>query len=383
MDINYKQLPFYIQFTIKLIMITLLGLMLVYGQSLLVPLAFSILLSILLLPLANFLERRLYFPKGLSNISSVLFALAIIGCLIWFLSHQMATFFRDIPSIREHLEMHYETLQLWIQKRFHISESQQTTIINGATSDAKTTGMEMLSGAFLTITHTAFYVVIIGIYTFLILHYRHTIKKFLLAVFRKELESDVTDVLQQSKGIVQKYMLGLIMEMAIVAVANSSILLIIGVKYAIFLGVFSAILNIIPYIGILTGIIFACLVTLTTTAHLSDILWIIIGFEIVHFIDSNFLMTKIVGSKVKINALVTIIGVVIGGTLIGLPGIFLALPVIAILKIIFDRVEDLKPWGMLMGDEKYSQGKIYMKMKKLTRKKPPVTTVAHSHSDTI
>jgi predicted PurR-regulated permease PerM len=383
MEINYKQLPFYIQFTIKLIMITLLGLMLIFGSSLLVPLAFSILLSILLLPLTNFLEKKCFFPKGAADLFSVLLSLAVIAVLIWFLSHQIATFLRDIPSIRAHLEMHYETLQRWLQQRFHISEARQDVLINSATSDARTSGRHVIGATFFTIAHTVFYVIIVAIYTFLILHYRHTIKRFLLAVFRKDLERDVAEVLQESKGIVQKYMLGLITEMAIVAVANSAVLMIIGVKYAIFLGVFAAILNIIPYVGILTGMIFACLVTLTTSSHLSDIVWIIISFETIHFMDSNFLMTRIVGARVKINALVTIIGVVIGGTLIGLPGIFLALPTIAILKIIFDRIEDLRPWGMLMGDEKYSQGKIYTKIKNLRKKKPLITTVENSGSDTI
>lgn len=356
--------------------------MVIYLKSLLVPLAFSILLAILLLPVTNFLERKLRFPKGLAIISSVLLALAIIGCIIWFLSHQIATFLKDIPSIKKHLEMHYDTLRGWIQQKFHITETEQKNLIQNVTSESS--GTDMLGQTFFTLTHVIFYVIITAIYTFLILHYRHTIKRFLFAVFKEPLHNDVTEVLQESKGIVQKYMLGLITEMGIVAVANSAVLLMIGVKYAIFLGVFSAILNIIPYVGILTGILFSCLVTLTTSPHLSDIVWIIVGFEIIHFIDCNFLMTKIVGSKVKINALITIIGVVLGGTLVGLPGIFLALPIIAILKIIFDRIEDLKPWGMLMGDEKYSQGKIYLRIKNLGKKRiPTISTVENSSSDTI
>jgi len=383
MQINYKQLPFYIQFTIKLIMISLLGVIIIFGKAVLVPLAFSILLSIVLLPLTNFLERKAFFPKGAANLVSVLLALAIIGTLIWFFSHQIATFLGDIPSIRAHLELHYETLQHWLRERFHLSPKEQSTLINTATSNARTSGKAMIGATVFTITHTVFYVIIVSIYTFLILHYRDTIKRFLLAVFRKDLERDVTEVLQESKIIVQKYMLGLITEMGIVAIANSTLLLLLGVKYAVFLGVFAAILNIIPYVGILTGMVFACLITLTTTTHLSDIIWIIVGFEIIHFLDSNFLMTKIVGARVKINALITILGVVMGGVLIGLPGIFLALPTIAILKIIFDRVEDLKPWGMLMGDEKYQHGKIYTRIKNLRKKKPLITTVENSHSDTI
>jgi predicted PurR-regulated permease PerM len=222
-----------------------------------------------------------------------------------------------------------------------------------------------------------FYVILIAIYSFLILFYRHLIRKFIFDLFKKAGDTEISAVLNESKGIVQKYMMGLIIEMGIVAILNTGILLVIGIKYAIFLGIFSAILNIIPYVGILSGIVFTALVTLTTSSHLSDIVWIIVGFEVIHFIDANFLMPRIVGSKVKINALVTILGVVIGGSLVGLPGIFLALPVIAILKIIFDRIDELKPWGMLMGDDTTSPNNIGLMKKvksiRLRNKMKPVT----------
>jgi predicted PurR-regulated permease PerM len=360
----YSQLPFYIRFTVKLFMLFLLGVMLIYAKSLFVPLAFSILLSILLLPVTNFLEKKARLPKAPANLVTVLFALTIIAAIIYFLSHQAGTFLRDIPSIKKHLEQHYETLQAWIQHTFHLTDTEQTNIFASAESDVRSSGSVWLGQTFFTITNTLFYTVIVAIYTFLILHYRHTIKRFLYAIFKQPLEGDVTEVLQQSKSIVQKYMLGLMMEMVIVAAANSLVLLALGIKYAIFLGVLTAILNIIPYIGVITGIIFSCFITLTTSSHLSDIIWIIISMEVIHFFDSNFLMTKIVGSRVKINALVTILGVVIGGTLLGLPGIFLALPTIAILKIIFDRVDDLKPWGMLMGDESNGTGRSHLQLKK-------------------
>ena len=196
------------------------------------------------------------------------------------------------------------------------------------------------------------------------------IKRFIMSVFNKAKEPDINEVLLESKIVVQRYMLGLIIEMGIIAVLNCTALLIIGVKYVIFLGIFTAILNIIPFVGILTGIVFTILVTLTTSSDLSDVIWIIVSFEVIHFIDANFLMPRIVGSKVKINALVTIIGVVAGGTLVGLPGIFLALPVIAILKIIFDRIDDMKPWGLLMGDDtNFEKGGIYKRLGKINLRK--------------
>jgi len=192
----------------------------------------------------------------------------------------------------------------------------------------------------------------VSIYSFLILCYRQLIKRFLFAVFSTQHKESLQHVMLESKHIIQKYMTGLLIEMAIVSICNSIFLLLIGIKYAIFLGVFSGILNIIPYIGLFAGVLFTVLVTLSTSSGINDIIWIIVGMEIIHFCDANFLMTKIVGSKVKINALMTIVGVVIGGTLIGLPGIFLALPTIAILNVIFARIDTLKPWSILLSDDR-------------------------------
>ena len=369
---DFRELPFYIKFTFKLLMILLLGFLLTYGQNIIVPFIFSILLAILLLPFTNFLEGKLRVPKSIANLTAVIFALIIIGGLIYFFSHQIAGFLKDIPSIKDHLQLHYETLQNWIQQHFHISMKQQSVMLNNATDNVKSSGSAVIGETFFTITQTFFFIIMIAIYTFLILFYRHMIKEFIIEVFNKDHEPEVKEVLLESKEIVQKYMVGLITEMGIIAVLNTGVLLVIGVKYAVFLGILSAVLNIIPYIGIFSGIIFTCLITLTTSTQLSDIVWIIVSFEVIHFIDANFLMPRIVGSKVKINALVTIFGVVIGGTLLGLSGIFLALPGIAILKIIFDRIEELKPWGKLMGgDTMLKKGKIARRIEKirLTKRK--------------
>ncbi len=346
-----KELPFYLRFSGKLLMILLLCIFIRLGQTVIIPLIYSILLSILLLPLTNFLQHKFYFSRSLANLTAIFLSLALIVALIYFFSHQIAGFLQDIPTIKEHLHQHYLTLQHWVQEKFNISLSQQTALFDNAARNVKSSGGQVIGQTFFRITETFVYIIMVAIYTFLILFYRHLIKRFLFMLFKKEGETGVTEVLSASKSVIQKYMLGLVIEMGIVAVLNTGVLLVIGVKYAIFLGIFSAILNIIPYIGILLGLGFTLLVTLSTSTHLSELVWIVIGFEVIHFADSNFLMPRIVGSKVKINALVTIVGVVIAGSLVGLAGIFLALPIIAILKIIFDRVEELKPWGMMMGDE--------------------------------
>jgi len=331
-----------------------------------------VLIAILLLPFTNLLEK-MSVPRAMAALLSVLMAFFITATVIYLLSAQIIAFLNDIPSIKKHLTEHYQTLQVWIQQRFHITATQQESLVTNATAGIQDSGMDYLKQTFFTVTETVAFIIFIFIYSFLILFYRHTIRIFLFAVFSRPHKKNIDAVITGSKQVIKNYMTGLIIEMVIISTCNSILLLIIGIKYAVFLGVFTGILNIMPFIGIYTGMIFTALVTLTTPASMNQIVWIFIGLLIIHFIDSNFLMPRIVGSKVKINALMTILGAITGGLLIGIPGVFLALPTIAILKIVFDRIEPLKPWGVLLGDDSDFPGKkIVQKINnKLSLKKEP------------
>ena len=367
---NVKPVSYPQKLSYQLLMILLIGIFIYLGHGVLVPIYFSILLSILLLPVTSFLQR-LYIPPTIANLISVIFALGIIAGLIYFISSQMAGFFNDIPSIREHLSQHILTFQHWMQHKLHLSAEQQKVLMENAAEGVKNSGGQYLGQTFLTVSETVILIVLVAIYSFLILCYKQLIQRFLYAVFSSQHKESLQHVMQESKQIIQKYMSALVMEMAIVATCNSIVLLVIGIKYAIFLGVFAAVLNIIPYVGVIAGLLFTVLITMGNSSNFNDILWIIVGMEVIHFLDSNFLMTKIVGSRVKINALMTIVGVVIGGTLIGLPGVFLALPTIAILNVIFSQIDSLKPWSILLSHDKENipKTRILRHLQKLRNKK--------------
>jgi predicted PurR-regulated permease PerM len=165
-------------------------------------------------------------------------------------------------------------------------------------------------------------------------------------------------------------MVGLLIEMGIVAALNATGFLMIGIDYAIFLAVLAAILNMIPYVGMLVAAVVCMLITLANTNQISDILWVAVVLTIVQFIDNNILMPYVVSSKVKINALVSIIGVLVGGALAGVSGMFLSIPGLAIMKAIFDRVDELKPWGMILGDDRtLAKPTIAQRLKKVRLKK--------------
>jgi len=176
------------------------------------------------------------------------------------------------------------------------------------------------------------------------------LKEFLISVFKIEHKEKVQEVLKESRVVVQSYMVGLMIEMGIVALINWIGFMIIGIEFAIFLAVFAAVLNLIPYIGMLIASVFCMLITLSTSTNPSDAIWILVVLIVVQFFDNNIIMPKVVGSKVKINALITILGVLIGAALCGISGMFLSIPCIAILKVIFERIDGLKPWGILLSD---------------------------------
>lgn len=347
---DYQQLPYSIRLCFQLLLVILIAYIITACSAVLVPLYFAVLISILLLPLTNFFERW-HIHRALAAILAVLLGLFAIVLIIYLLSAQIVAFLNDIPAIKIHLAEHYKTFQHWVENRFNVSATQQSLLVNNATSGLQDSGIVYIKETFFTLTSILAFILFTFIYAFLILYYRHIIKSFLFAVFKNTHKGNVDAVMDGTQQVLKNYMAGLLIEMVIVSTCNAVLFLIIGIKYAIFLGVLTGVLNILPFIGIYSGMIFTALITLTTAASMSQIAWIFIGLWSIHFVDSNFLMPRIVGSKVKINALITMLGAISGGLLLGVPGVFLALPTIAILKILFDRIDELKPWGILLGDD--------------------------------
>jgi len=343
------KLPFYLRLTVILMMLGLIIVLIILGQDILVPICFSILLSILILRPVNYLQRKKFGP-AFSIAIPLLLSVVGIATLVYFLSNQIGDFLDDIPTIKKQLSEHYVTLQKWVKLHFNVSIRDQNKFVTRATEKMGESGA-VIGQTFFSATKVLFVAFLLPVYTFLILYYRVMIRNFLIHVFGREHEVKVTEVLQESKSIVQQYMVGLMIELAIVATINMAGFFLIGIKYAIFLAVFAAILNMIPYIGMIIATVFCMAVTLTSSHELADVLWVGLVLVVVQFIDNNIIMPKVVSNKVKINALISIIGVLIGGTIAGISGMFLSIPGIAILKAIFERVEGMEPWGMLLGDD--------------------------------
>ncbi|MDQ2718918.1 MAG: AI-2E family transporter [Bacteroidota bacterium] len=349
MTVN-NQSPFYVRLGFQFLIIFFICFFINVAQNILIPFVFAVLLTVLLLPLVSFLERK-NFGKIFSISIAIIFTIGFIGLIIYFLSSQISAFAKDLPSIKEHLNDHFVAVQLWVKNKLNISFNEQNQYLNEQADKLKASGTGYLQHTFFSITEVLMLLILMPIYTFLLLYYRVHIRKFLFSVFKKEQGEVVQNVINESKAMIHNYMVGLLIEMSIVAAANSIGLMILGIKYAIFFGLFAAVLNIIPYIGMFTATVFTVLVTLTTSNNTGDIIWIVVILYGIHMIDVNILMPKIVASRLRINALISILGVIIGGALTGISGLFLSVPAVAFIKIICDHVDNLKPWGMLMGGD--------------------------------
>jgi predicted PurR-regulated permease PerM len=345
--------PLYKRITFYLLSTGLILLLFYLAQGILVPLFFSILLASILLPMNRFLER-----KGAHRVVAIMVSLVltiiVLGSIIYFIADQIAGFFEDLPTINARLDELSTIFQKWIRETFNVTIRKQNQYWNDTLVKMRASGTSIIGATVVTLAEALSYLVLLPIYTFLILYYRDTIKRFLVDVSKDSKEEHVRDILQASQAVSQSYVVGLMIEMALVFAMNAAGFLILGIKYAVFLALVAAMLNLIPYIGMLIANIFCMVVTLISceVVSLSDVLWVGIVLAVVQFIDNNFLMPMVVGSKVRINALVTIVGVLVGGALCGVPGMFLSIPGLAILKVIFDRVKALKPFGMLLGDER-------------------------------
>jgi predicted PurR-regulated permease PerM len=367
---TFTNLPFYIKLACVLFSLFAIGYLVIIAKEILSPLIFSCLFSILLLPLASFFERSLRLPRSAASMISVLLLLAFIGLIIYVIGSQIADLAKDWPAFQAQISRSMYNFRGWVSEHFNISRRKQLTVVNSAASRVVAPDAAVVGTTLLSLSSILLFLVFTFIYTFFFLLYRRLIMKFMESVFLPENKKLVHEIIEQVQFIIRKYITGLLIEMAIVATGVSVAFSFMGIQYAILLGLITGLFNVIPYIGILTAMIISAVVTLGTAPDGSAVIWVFVTLVVTHLVDSNVLLPMVVGSKVRINALITVLGVIIGEMIWGIPGMFLSIPVIAVLKIIFDRVDSLKPWGIILGDEDKKQNKLATSSKSKLKVKP-------------
>ncbi|MBL4675454.1 MAG: AI-2E family transporter [Mucilaginibacter sp.] len=347
--------PFYERLALVLIGICVLGYLVIVAKELLDPMIFGFLFAILLLPISNFFEIKCKLPRSASSFLSILLLIGFVGGVLYLVGNQISGIANDWPMLKNQVNQSVSDLHMWVERTFHINADRQMVYVNDTAKKIMASGTEVLGTTFGAVSSLALFYVFILIFTFFILFYRRLLLRFLTWVFDHDNKSVVMDIVENIQKILRQSIFGLVIEMVIVAAMSIAIFWIIGIKYAVLLGLIVGLFNIIPYIGIFTALLLSTLVTFAT-GNISQTLTTALAVIGIHAIDANFLLPAIVGSKVRLNALISFIGIIVGEMIWGLSGMFLSIPVMAIFKIMFDRIETLKPWGYLLGgDYEYNE----------------------------
>jgi predicted PurR-regulated permease PerM len=350
MTFKKQPVPFYERLSLVLIGILSLGFLVTTGKDVLDPLMFGLLFAILLLPVSGFFERVLRAPRSISSFLSILLLVGFVSGVLYLVGSQISKLMDDWPMLQKQIAQSVNNIYDWVEGTFHYDVSKQKIFLVNTEHKILSRGSEVVTTTFGAVSSLLLFYVFIMIFTFFILFYRKLLFSFILQAFGKDNEPVVHDIVENIQGILRQYILGLLLEMIIVATVACTIFLLIGIKYAALLGIIVGLFNIIPYLGIFTALLLSTLITFAT-GPVSNAVWVAASVIAIHAIDANVLLPTVVGSKVRLNALITFLGIILGEMMWGLSGMFLSIPVMAIFKIIFDRIDSTKPWGYLLGGD--------------------------------
>lgn len=342
-------MPFFAKASLFFIGLFALISMLYIAQGIIVPLIFAIIMAILLHPVVNFFVNR-KMNRVVAIIITLVLTIIILFIFGAFIISQAMRFSETWPKmVLKFTELFNESTN-WASGYFDISPQKISEWITKSKSDAINTSGTAIGQTLINVGSGLVVLFVIPVYIFMLLFYQPLLLEFIRRVFGATNRSTVSQIVTEIKKVIQKYLTGLFLEVVIISVLHSVGLLLLGVPYAILLGIVGALLNLIPYLGGIVSVALPMMVALATKTSPWVAVYVLVVYYIIQLIDNNYIIPKIVASKVRINALISIIVVLAFGALWGLSGMFISIPMTAIIKVIFDHIEPMKPWGFLLGD---------------------------------
>jgi predicted PurR-regulated permease PerM len=357
----------YVRTTIFLVGLFVFFTIMYLTQVIVVPLVFALIIAILLQPLVNFFVRK-KVKRMFAIVITLFITFVLIAGLGAFIISQMSRFGDSWPALVEKFTLILNQTVTWASGYFDIDAKKITDWLAHTKSELINSSSAAIGQTLMNVGSGLVVLFLVPVYVFMILFYQPLLMDFIHKIAGTENHERTREMVTQIKTVIQRYLLGLVIEFVIVAILDAVALLALGIQYAILLGILGALLNLIPYVGGLVAVAMPMMIAIATKDSAWYAMYVLILYYIIQLIDNNYLVPKIVASKVRINALFSVIAVIAGGALWGIPGMFLSIPLLAIVKLIFDHIEPLKPYGFLLGDTMPSLLKIkpirLMRMKK-------------------
>lgn len=322
--------------------------MLSIAQGFLMPVLYAVIATILISPVVDRMERHgVYRPVG--TLMVMLVVTLFIAGLIALLSWQMSLFSDQWPELKARSQQLWDEAIAWSARNMNVSKWKMNAWLNATKEDMMEDNRAMIGTTITSIGEGLATIFLTPVYVFMMVLYKAHVLEFIHRLSGKVNDVQIGDMMDETRVVVRSYLVGLSIEFLMVAVLNVAGLLLLGIPYAILLGILGSLLNIIPYIGGIIGVLLFMAIALVTGTPM-DTFYVFVLYIIIQFIDNNIIVPKVVGSKVKLNPLASLLSVILGAALWGLPGMFLSIPLLAIVKVVLDRIPDHAHWGFLLGD---------------------------------
>lgn len=324
---------------------------LILAKTVLIPIAFALLIAFILFPVARKFESW-RINEIVSAFLSILGLILIIGGAIFLFSNQIIHLSENIDDFKVKILNVFADATLFINKNIEfLPQLEKGELLDKIKSWLNHSAGTLISQTFSSTSNIIFGLITSVIFTFLILIYRKGLVRAMVSFYPKEHREKAFKMFKSVQQVGQKYLFGMMVIILILGLANSIGIWIIGIDNPFLFGFLAAILALIPYAGTFIGAAIPILYSLISYDSIWMPISIAIFFWFVQFIESNFLTPKIVGGNLKLNALTSILSIIIGASVWGIAGMIIFLPFTAMLKVVCEEYEKLKPIALLIGKQ--------------------------------
>ena len=310
-----------------------LGVLLIYTRSAMIPFVLSIFLAFVLAPIVKFFERMLFMPRRIALALTFLLLFGIMTACFVAVVGKLQVALSGISTYQEQLRLlaqeAHPLLEKWSIDTRALNVDQ---IITHLTNLPVFGYFRSLAGGLLSFTTT---ILLVLIFT-----------AFLLSGESFSVPED--HVLGQVESKIRLYLLTKILTSSVTGILTTVFLSLLNVNMAVMFGIFAFLLNFIPNIGSIIATLLPIPVALLPFEGFPHLLAVIILPGSCQFIIGNVVEPKLMGQALDLHPVTTLLALMFWGLIWGVPGMFLAVPLTAILKSILSEIETTKPWAELM-----------------------------------
>ena len=346
--LQLKHFPSAQRFSFFLLSIILVLYSLIAAKLFLYPIALAVLFAYLIFPVTNWLEKH-KLPRIIAILISEILLLLIITGAGLFIYKKVGTFVGDFPSFRAKALSNIDGFESWLGQLFGIADLSLTGLLRTRVAGLFDAGSNFFSNALTATTGTIFRIGILPVFIFLFLYYRTKFAWFILKLVPDDQRMVAIDTLRGVSKVASRYMGGVFIVVIILAIVNTTAFILIGLKYAMVFGVIAAIWVFIPYFGSIIGFFFPFVFAALTGDSPNMALKVVVIFLSVHFLENYILTPNIVGNYVKLNPFIIILGLIAGALVWGMPGMFVVIPALAVIRVICEHNRTLQPYVYLLG----------------------------------